>query len=140
MCGGGKEERRKSKKKRAGAGGRWRQTSDWRCQAPASHRRWEAKLRMPPGCSEALLSLLVTCTQPPRAPTVSMHPTTLWMAMTGHAGPEAKKPAASERRGFSREIQGPRQRWLKTRKLLSLTYIKMQRKATHDWDGGSTCS
>ena len=86
------------------------------------------------------LSLLVTCTQPPRAPTVSMHPTTLWMAMTGHAGPEAKKPAASERRGFSREIQGPRQRWLKTRKLLSLTYIKMQRKATHDWDGGSTCS
>ena len=122
MCGGGKEERRKSKKEqvREGAGDK-PQTGDAR--APASHRRREAKLRMPPGCSEALLSLLVTRTQPPRAPTVSLHPTTLWMAMTGHAGPEAKKPAASERRGFSREIQGPRQQWLKQHRSFFLSHI-----------------
>ena len=132
----------RKREERAGAGQHSRQTSDsGDARPPASHRRREAKLRMPPGCSEALLSLLVTHAQPPRAPRVSLHPTTLRAAMTGHAGPEAKKPAASERRGFSREIQGPKAAVAETtRKLLSLTYIKRQRKATHDWDGGSTCS
>lgn len=60
--------------------------------------------------------------------------------MTGHAGPEAKKPATSDRRGFSRDIQGPKVAVAETTQTLFLSNMKMQRKAAHDWGGGSICS